>query len=277
MAKGRFKASDGLEVAYVLDDYTDPWREADTVILVHPAMGSSNRYYAWVPWLAGEFRVVRIDLRGHGATQAPGPGQLSPLRIVQDVVELADHVGAQRFHVGGSSAGAVIAEKVAIDFPERVLTLGAFAATAGIKHGMQDQTAWVRRIGEKGLAGFLRETIADRVDLKTSSPGFVEWFIAECAKVPVAELAKFVPMMRDFEVLDEIHRIRCPTLAIAPGGDPIHKVEHYAVLKEKIADCQFIVYAGLPHNIIDAVPDRCAQDYVRFLRQHRSDGVKGEL
>jgi 3-oxoadipate enol-lactonase len=272
MTDKKFKASDGLEIAYALDDYTDPWRQADTVILVHPAMGSSMRYYAWVPHLAGEFRVARIDLRGHGATGRPGPGQLSPLRLVHDVVELADHLGVQCFHVGGTSAGAVIAEKVAIDFPERVLTLGAFAATAGIKHGSQDQRAWVRRIGETGLAAFLRETIADRVDLKTAAPGFVDWFVAECSQVPVEVLAKFVPMMREFEVLDEIHRIRCPTLAIAPGGDPIHKIEHYAVLKEKIPDCEFLVYAGLPHNIADAAPDRCAQDYLRFLRQHRAAG-----
>ena len=69
----KFKASDGLEIAYALDDYTDPWRPADTVILVHAAMGSSIRFYAWVPQLARDFRVARIDMRGHGATPLPGP------------------------------------------------------------------------------------------------------------------------------------------------------------------------------------------------------------
>ena len=265
----KFKASDGLEIAYALDDYTDPWREPETVILVHAAMGSSTRFYAWVPHLAGEFRVARIDMRGHGATQVPGSEQLSQQRLVQDVAELADHIGATRFHVGGSSAGAVVAEKVAIDYPDRVLTLGAFAATAGIKHALQDQSSWVQRIGEKGLAEFLRETIADRVDVNTAPPGFVDWFIAESAKTSVEVLARFVPMMRRFEVLEDLNRIRCPTLAIAPGGDPIHKVEHYRVLQEKIRDCEFIVYEGLPHNITDAVPDRCADDYRRFLLKHR--------
>lgn len=269
MSMHSFQASDGLRLAYALDDYTDPWRGADTVILVHAAMGSAKRFYAWVPHLAGEFRVARIDLRGHGATEVPGPDQLSPQRLVQDIVELGDHLGAPRFHVGGSSAGAVIAEKVAIDHPERVLTLGAFAATGGIRHALQDQGSWVQRIGERGLAQFLRDTIADRVDLNTVPAGFVDWFIAESAKSPVEVLARFVPMMRSFEVLDELQRIRCPTLAIAPGGDPIHKLEHYSVLAERIPRCEFIVYEGLPHNITDAVPDRCARDYRRFLLAHR--------
>lgn len=271
MKMHKFRASDGLEIAYALDDFTDPWREVQTVILVHAAMGSSKRFYAWIPHLAGHFRVARIDMRGHGASQIPAPEQLSPQRLVQDVVELADHLGAARFHVGGSSAGAVVSEKVAIDHPDRVLTLGAFAGTGGIKHALQDQNVWVQRIGEKGLAAFLRDTIADRVDTQRAPPGFVDWFIAESAKTSVELLGRFVPMMRQFEVVDELHRIRCPTLALAPGADPIHKVETYRMLKDRIAHCEFIVYEGLPHNITDAVPDRCAEDYCRFLRKHETN------
>ena len=266
----KFKASDGLEIAYVVDDYTDPWKRADTVILVHAAMGSSKRFYAWVTHLARDFRVVRIDMRGHGASQAPGPDQLDQERIVKDVIELADHVGAKRFHVAGSSAGAIVAEKLAIDYPDRIITMSVFAGTGGIKHALQDQNSWVKKIGERGLAQFLRDTIADRVDLKTADPGFVEWFIEESGKTPVPVLERFVPMMRSFEVLDELHKIKCPVLAVAPGGDPIHTVDNYRAVADRVGNCEFIVYEGLPHNITDAVPDRCAEDLKRFLLKHKS-------
>jgi 3-oxoadipate enol-lactonase len=267
-AMHKFKASDGLEIAYALDDYTDPWRPAQTLILIHAAIGSSKRFYAWVPHLARDFRVARIDLRGHGQSQVPAADQLSPQRLAQDVVELADHLGCARFHVAGSSAGAIISQKVAIDHPQRVLTLGAFAATPGIKHGLQDHSKWVSRIGEKGVAAFLRETIADRIDLGKVDAGFVDWFIAESARTPVELLARFVPMMQRFDLIDDLGRIRCPALAVAPGGDPIHAVDHYRVLQQKIPDCEFLVYEGLPHNITDAVPDRCAQDLRGFLLKH---------
>jgi pimeloyl-ACP methyl ester carboxylesterase len=75
-------------------------------------------------------------------------------------------------------------------------------------------------------------------------------------------------MMRRFDFLDDLGRIRCPTLAVAPGGDPIHTLDHYRALPEKIPDCEFVVYEGLPHNITDAAPDRCAADYRRFLLKH---------
>jgi 3-oxoadipate enol-lactonase len=264
----KFKSSDGLMIAYAFDDYTDPWRSAETLILIHAAMGSSKRFYAWVPHLARDFRVVRIDMRGHGATEVPGPDQLDQARIVKDIVELADHIGAAHFHVAGSSAGAIVAEKVAIDYPERVRSLAAFAGTGGIRHALQDQNNWVKRIGEQGLAVFLRETIADRVDLSRADAGFVDWFIAESAKTPVAVLERFVPMMREFVVIDDLHRIRCPVLAVAPGGDPIHTVDNYRALPDRIPGTEFIVYEGLPHNITDAVPDRCAEDLKRFLLKH---------
>jgi 3-oxoadipate enol-lactonase len=56
---------------------------------------------------------------------------------------------------------------------------------------------------------------------------------------------------------------------VVPGGDPIHTVDEYRVLEQLIPDCEFVVYEGLPHNITDAVPDRCAQDLKRFLLEHR--------
>lgn len=264
-----FRASDGLKLAYVADDFTDPWKSQETIILVHAAMGSSRRFYAWVPHLSRDFRVIRIDLRGHGDSEVPGAEQLTGPRLAQDVIELADHLGSARFHVAGSSAGAIVAQKVAIDYPDRVLALGIFAATAGIKQGNQDQSQWVARIGQKGIATFLRETIADRIDPGKVDPGFIDWFIADAARMSVEPLARFVMMMRGFDVFNELERIRCPTLAVVPGGDPFHTVDQYRVLPQKIANCEFLVYEGLPHNITDTVPDRCAQDLKRFLLKHK--------
>src|SRR5205823_6269870 len=80
-----FKASDGLQLAYAVDDFTDPWTSAPTLLLLHPAMGHLGRYYAWVPRLSRRYRVVRMDLRGHGASQVP-PAEpaLTMDRLVKD-------------------------------------------------------------------------------------------------------------------------------------------------------------------------------------------------
>ncbi len=260
-----FKASDGLRLRYVVDDYTDPWWPASTVVMIHAAMGSSRRFYAWVPRLARDFRVVRLDVRGHGESEVPGPNQLSFDRLVLDVKELLDHLEVASAHLVGSSAGAIVAQGVAIRYPERVATLASYAATPGMKIGKQDYAGWVSRIGTSGVAGFLRATIKDRFNLDTVDAGFVDWFIAESARTPVDVLARMVPVMAAVDLVSDLHKISCPVLCVVPGEDPIHPVSEYRLLEELIADCEFVVYDGLPHNITDAVPGRCAEDLHRFL------------
>ncbi len=264
----QFRTSDALRLRYVVDDFADPWRARDTLVMVHAAMGSSRRFYAWVPHLARKYRVVRLDQRGHGASGIPGPDQLSFERLVLDVKELLDHLRLPSAHLAGSSAGAIVSQGVAIRFPERVKTLGSFAATPGMKIGKQDYSGWVRRIGASGVAQFLRETIADRMNVAQVEPGFVDWFIAESARTSVDVLARMVPMMAAVDLVGEVHKIRCPMLCVVPGGDPIHAVDEYRAIEKAVPRCEFVVYEGLPHNITDAVPDRCAEDLRRFLDAH---------
>jgi 3-oxoadipate enol-lactonase len=263
-----FVTSDGLRLKYVVDDFTDPWRKADTLLLVHAAMGSSRRFYAWVPHLAREFRVVRFDMRGHGESDPHGPEPITFERLVQDVVELLDHLGVARVHIAGSSAGAYISQGFTSRYPMLVATLGCFAATPGMKTGNVDYAAWVARIARDGIATFLRETIKDRVDVERAPPGFIDWFVTEAARTSIDTLARFVPLMASQDLSPQLATIRCPVLAVAPGGDPLHTVEEYRALQRIVPNCEFVVLEDMPHNITDTAPDRCAEELLRFLRAH---------
>ena len=113
-----FAASDGLRLAYYIDDYTDPWREPETLLLLHAAMGSARRYFGWVPHLARHRRVVRLDLRGHGSSAVPtADAPLTLERLVGDVEELLDHLGVERAHVVGNSAGGYLCQQLAMRPP----------------------------------------------------------------------------------------------------------------------------------------------------------------
>ena len=86
-------AGDGTRLHYRYDDFTDPWKEALLVVLLHPGLGSSLRLFGWVPHLARNYRVVRPDIRGHGKSQ-PGPDNtLTHERLTLDLIELLDHIG----------------------------------------------------------------------------------------------------------------------------------------------------------------------------------------
>ena len=55
---------------YVVDDFTDPWRNAPYLILQHGNGRSSQFWYRWVPYLARFYKVVRPDVRGLGKSSA---------------------------------------------------------------------------------------------------------------------------------------------------------------------------------------------------------------
>ena len=260
-------ASDGLKLRYAVDDYSDPWRPQETVFLLHAAMGSSRRLYKWVPILARHFRVVRPDMRGHGQTEIPGADQLTVKRLAMDVAELAEALGCRQFHVAGSSAGAIVAMQVAVDFRERVKTLGDFASTPGLKNSLVDAEKWIAGIQAQGFLGFLESTIGDRLP-KGADESFKRWFIDEAAKTDPELFYRFVRMMKACDLTDRLNEIRCPTLAVIPHPDPLGTPAQYEVMKKKVRNCEYVVYEGYPHNITDSVPEKCASELLRFLLKH---------
>ena len=259
-----FTANDGLSLAYYVDDFTDPWKEAVTLLLLHAAMGSSRRYFAWVPHLARHYRVVRLDLRGHGNSQVPPADQPLTLdRLVTDVIELLDHLGVAGAHIVGNSAGGYLGQQLAMHHPSRVKSLCLFGSTPGLKNSQAP--SWIPQIEARGLRGFLAETIRDRLPAN-ADPGLVEWFLDEAAKNDPAYIAKFVLLMAGYDWSGEVERIRAPTLVVIPGGETVGSIANYQPFS-RLPDVETRIYDGLPHNICDAVPDRCAVDVRDFLRR----------
>ena len=267
-----FTARDGIRLAYYIDDFSEPWRSAPTLLLLHAAMGSSRRYYAWVPRLSRHYRVVRMDLRGHGNSQVPpADRELSLERLVADVAELLDHLDCRSAHIVGNSAGGYLGQQLAMTQAERVRSLMLFGSTPGLKNSQAP--SWIPQIQAKGMRPFLAETIADRLPLDQVDPGLVEWFLDEAARNDPAYIGKFVLLMASCDWSDQLHRIHCPTLVVVPGAEPIGSTANYEPFGHLVKDVDMRVYEGAPHNICDAFPDRCSADVLGFLQRRFGLGV----
>ena len=67
-----FTSSDGVRMAYRIDDFGQPWRESPTpVLMLHAAMGRYRRWYGWIPTIAQRFPTISLELRGHGSSEVP--------------------------------------------------------------------------------------------------------------------------------------------------------------------------------------------------------------
>ena len=76
-----------------------------------------------------QYRVLRLDLRGHGKTDKDG-GSFSMEDLADDVVGLWDHIGVEKSHFVGSSLGAMVGLALALDHADRLSSL-TFMASQG--------------------------------------------------------------------------------------------------------------------------------------------------
>lgn len=274
MNKQTFKTSDGIEIAYYIDAFTDPWQPAEPLLMLHSGMGSARRFYSMVPGLARRYRVIRVDTRGHGASQVPPDTlALNKERLTQDVLELLDHLELDQAHVVGNSAGGFVAQQLAIHHPQRLKSLILFSSTAGFK-GEQGKE-WLRQAAKRGMRPFFAETISDRFPVGQVEPGMIEWFLDEICKNDLNYIARYVGYWTDTDFMDEVHRIKCPTLVVVPGDEPIGDSALYEEMKKRIPDCELIYYEKARHNICDYLPERCVADVLKFLEQHFPARGKG--
>jgi 3-oxoadipate enol-lactonase len=262
-----FTASDGVEIAYYVDDFADPWRPSISLVMLHAAMGSAKRFYSMVPDFARYFHVVRLDTRGHGGSQVPAPETaMNKQRIMQDVLEALDHLEIDCAHVLGASAGGYAAQQLAIHHPERVKSLILFAATPGFR-GEQGKR-WLKMAAEQGMRKVFGDTIDERLPVGGCEQGLVDWFMDEICKNDLAWLARYIGYWTDTDFTDEVDKIRCPTLIVKPGSEPIGSPSLYGEMKKRIRTSELITYEGARHCVYDYLAERCVKDALAFLGKH---------
>ena len=111
-----FAAATGVSV-----HYTDEGpRSARAIILVH---GFAASAYAWHPWaerLNRDYRVIAIDLPGHGLTETP-PGYQATLEGNAELVDaLAAKLGVTHFVLAGNSMGGAVSLGYAMTHPDKL-------------------------------------------------------------------------------------------------------------------------------------------------------------
>jgi pimeloyl-ACP methyl ester carboxylesterase len=94
-----------------------------TLFLLPGLLGSiSNQWRNFITPLSRNYRLVTMDLRGHGRSENKA-SWLDPDRMMKDVIGLADFLQAENFHIAGYSLGGYLGLMAALNQPRRVKTL----------------------------------------------------------------------------------------------------------------------------------------------------------
>jgi 3-oxoadipate enol-lactonase/4-carboxymuconolactone decarboxylase len=171
-----------------------------------------------VPLLTRAWRVLRMDTRGHGASDAP-PGDYDLEGLAADAAAVMDAAKAGAAVVCGLSLGGMIAMTLALNDPGRVAALVCACTSARM-----DAAAWaarVRTVREEGMAG-----VADMAIGRFFSDAFARAHGEVVAGVRAGLLAMSVDgyagcgaAIRDMALDDLLAGIAAPTLVIAGARD----------------------------------------------------------
>jgi 3-oxoadipate enol-lactonase len=151
---------------------------APRVLLLHGwAFDSLSAWHRLVPLLAGEVRVLAVDLRGHGKTDRIRE-RFSVEDLADDVAAVLDAIGPGRYTVVGYSLGGLVARRLARRQPARVERLVLAATATRLRRG-PDAVAAALLVLQRALA---------RLGIN-----FVPWamyrYLLRCGAVPAKHAA----------------------------------------------------------------------------------------
>ncbi|ANZ39260.1 hydrolase [Lentzea guizhouensis] len=232
--------------------YDDEGTSDHVLVLVH---GHPFDRTMWRPQVehfsARGWRVITADLRGYGETTVvPGVTPLST--FARDVVGLLDHLGVDRFVLGGLSMGGQIVLEVQRLFGDRVrgLLLADTFAQAETPEGKVVRNEMADRLLREGMSGY-----ADEVLTKMVAPHNVEALPEVAAHVsgmmhnapPEGAAAALRGRAERPDYTDLLGTIEVPTLVVVGSDDEFTPVRDAEYMHERVPGSTLVVVHGAAH------------------------------
>ncbi len=268
-----FRVTADLEMHYEVDDFTDPWREPRTVLMLHGNAESGLAWYAWVPRLARRYRVVRPDMRGFGrSSPMPRDYPWTLDRLIEDFCGLIDHLGVQRFHLVGAKIGGTIARAFAARRPDRVITLTVVGTPPPLRAGAAERVPeLVRDFETQGVEYWARQNMGSRLGSAFPPEGF-EWWCQFMGRTAVSTQIGFMGTIACADIRADLPNIACPTLVITTEESGLASVDETRAWQQQIKDSELLVLPGNSYHVAATHADQAAQATLDFIARRGEHG-----
>jgi 3-oxoadipate enol-lactonase len=222
---------------------------------------------------AARFEVVAHDQRGLGRTSIP-EGPYTMADYAADAAALAEAIGWDRYRVVGVSFGGMVAQELAVTFPERIERLALLCTSPGGTGGSSyplhtleseaptsQSEIWQKIIDNRFTPEWLATHEGDRV-----LAGMVtqRTTIEKSAEVRRGELAQ-LEARSHHDVYDRLPRVTCPTLVASGRFDGIAPPENGEEMAAQIPRAELRIYEG--GHMFFAQDPRAFPEIIEFLAQ----------
>jgi pimeloyl-ACP methyl ester carboxylesterase len=264
----------GRTIAYEVVDLTVPWTRDTETVLFHHGIGVDGRLWReWFPMLVDRYRLVVLDMFGCGASQPDGPpGDWAAGSRVDDLLALADLVGAPRFHLVGESYGGTIALMTALRSPERVKTITVCNA-AHIGSSIASVAGWERMLAEKGVEGWSEHMMEQRFFPDALPTEKRRWYQTQQSSHSRKSIVEILHALVPIDIAHQVGRIDLPALLLHADASPFVSVELMADLHRLLPRSDLQIFAHARHGLPFSHARACSQALRTFLDRHTVDGV----
>jgi 3-oxoadipate enol-lactonase len=221
-----------------------PW-----IVLSNSLASDHTMWDAQMPLLAGHFRVLRYDTRGHGASEAP-PAPYSFDDLVGDVIAVMDHHGVERAAFMGLSLGGMTGLGLALAHPERLTALVCCDARADnpepFVKSWDDRVAVVERGGTEALvAGTIERWLT--ADFRAAHPDEEAKLAAMISATKTEGYRGCVAALKTLNYLKDLGQIRVPTLYVDGAEDGAAPVPVMQEMADRTPGGRLEVVSGAAH------------------------------
>lgn len=256
----------GVEIAYETHGSSGPW-----ITFSHSLGCTRNMWSEQIAALSTRYRVLAYDLRGHGQSTADETvGSLALL--ADDVLALLDQLQIEKTHFVGISVGGMIGQTLALQSPERVLSLVLANTSPYMPPPVVDM--WQQRIQtarDKGVACLALPSMERWFPqaFRDSQPETLARLVAEFSATSTLGYVACCQAIMGLDTRSQLGSIACPTTIIGGSEDPGSPMEVLKTMAQHIASSQLHVLEGAGHlsNI-----DRSAQ-FTAVLKSHLKTNV----
>ena len=264
----------GQTTHYIEDNFTDPWKPCETILIQHGFARHSAFWYHWIPALARKYRVIRRDARGHGFSSSPSPSdnsyKYSLDTILDEIIDTLDQLKLEKVHFLGESTSGMVGEALAAKYPERLHSLIACSSPTWLPppalelfaFGHSSWAAACRQLGSRGWAEALSRVSGT---VSVPDPEYIRWWIDQAAISCGEGLAGYAQFLSSLDARPFLKEIEVPMLILAPANSAATRLEEQEEIQRQVKGSKMEIVHGRGHEIYVEMSGQCQRAVLNFL------------
>ena len=245
----RYATVNGLRLHYL--DWGTPTKP--TMILIHGIARHAHTFDHIVPEFTRDYRVIALDMRGHGDSAWSSEGAYLVEDHVKDLEAVIRELGLARVTLWGNSTGGRVVQVYAGLHPEMVDRL--IVEDVGPERPQNIAQGFADRVQREAVGWASEDDLIKQLKMqtpRTPEPILRTYAHFGTTRRPDGRLIwKFDPnLVKGFvetELWQYVSKITSPTIFVIGGASPIVPAETQQRLRNTLPNCEVVVMPGLGH------------------------------